>query len=80
MQVVEWVLGPVHKSWTSPQWQQRLATVDAFLACFMPLQLDAGEGVQVRMPCSWVRACCGLGGVTRLPHAARVLVVGASTG
>ena len=47
MQVVEWVLGPVRTAWTSPQWQQRLSSMDAFMACFLPLQQAPDGTLQV---------------------------------
>ena len=46
-QVVEWVLGPVRATWTALQWQQRLASMDNFLACFLPLQQVPDGSVQV---------------------------------
>lgn len=47
MQVVEWVLGPVRTAWESPDWQQRLASVDSFLECFAPMQTTPDGSVEV---------------------------------
>ncbi|KAK9810580.1 hypothetical protein WJX73_001776 [Symbiochloris irregularis] len=46
-QVVDSVLAPIRAVWTSTEWQQRLSSEEAFLACFMPLQPDPDVGVQV---------------------------------
>lgn len=47
IQVTEWVLNPVRMLWSSPQWQQRLTSLDAFLACFSPVQQAPDGSVQV---------------------------------
>lgn len=41
------MLQPIRATWTSSEWQQRLSSEEAFLACFMPLHPDPDVGVQV---------------------------------
>lgn len=48
-QVVEWVLAPVRAEWASPAWQAHLASPEAFIQQYTPVQPDGAGGWQVRL-------------------------------
>lgn len=47
LQVVEWVLAPVRAEWASPAWQAHLASPEAFIQQYTPVNPDGAGGWQV---------------------------------